>query len=74
MFEDDVCVDPSSVLDERPNYANVIFSGFFAGPYTGRPEVIDQGPYFTVGLPPMFYDGARFPPVLAPFGGAAAKV
>ena len=25
VFEDDVCVDPSSVLDERPNYSNITF-------------------------------------------------
>ena len=32
VFEDDVCVDPSGVLDRRPNYTNITFSGFFAGP------------------------------------------
>ena len=26
VFEDDVCVDLSSVLDGRPNYANITFS------------------------------------------------
>ena len=26
VFEDDVCVDLSSVLDGRPNYADVTFS------------------------------------------------
>ena len=26
VFEDDICVDPSDVLDGRPNYANIAFS------------------------------------------------
>ena len=26
VFEDGVCVDPSGVLDRRPNYANIAFS------------------------------------------------
>ena len=25
VFEDDVCVNPSGVLDGRPNYANITF-------------------------------------------------
>ena len=43
VFEDDVCVDLSSVLDERHNYANITCLGFFDWPYIGRPEVIDKG-------------------------------
>ena len=74
VFEDDVYVNPSSVLDERPNYANITFSGFFAGPCTGRPEVINKGPNYVTGLLSGFYAGAKCPPVLAPFGGAAVKV
>ena len=62
MFEDDVCADPSGVLDERPNYANISFSGFFVGPCIGWPEVIDKGPDYAVGLLLGFYIGARCPP------------
>ena len=42
VFEDDVCIDPSGVLEGRPNYANVTFSGLFARHCTGQPEVIDK--------------------------------
>ena len=69
MFEDDVCVGPSGVLDERPKYANITFSGFFVGPCTGRPKVIEKGPDYTDGLLLGFC-----PPMLAPFGRAAVKV
>ena len=31
VFEDDVCVDPSCVLDERPSYANITFQGSLLG-------------------------------------------
>ena len=41
VFEDDVCVNPLGFLDGRPNYANITFSGLFAGPCADRPEVID---------------------------------
>ena len=74
MFEDDAFVDPSGVLDGRPNYANITFSGFFAGPCTGWPEVINKGPDYAAGLLSGFYDGARCPPILVPSGGAAVKV
>ena len=43
VFEDDVSVDLSSVLDGRLNYANITFSGLFVGPCVDRPEVIDKG-------------------------------
>ena len=66
VFEDDVCVDPSGVLDERPNYANITFSGFFSRPCTSRPEVIDKGPDYAADLLSGFYAGVRCPPVLHP--------
>ena len=50
VFEDDVYVDPSGVLDERPNYANITFPGFFVGPCIGRPEVIDKWLDYAAGL------------------------
>ena len=31
VFEGDVCVDPSSIIDGRPNYANITFLGLFDG-------------------------------------------
>ena len=42
VFEDDVCVHPSSVLDGRPNYTNITFLGLFARPCVDWPEVIDK--------------------------------
>ena len=74
MFEDDVCVDPSGVLDERPNYANISFSGFFVGPCTGWLEVIDKGLDYTADLLSRLHVGARCPPVLVSPGGATVKV
>ena len=74
MFEDDVYVDLSSVLDGRPNYANVTISGLFVGPYANRPEVIVKGLNYAAGLLSGFYAGARCPPVLAPSRGAMVKV
>ena len=32
VFEDDICVDPSGVLDGRRNYANITFSELFVRP------------------------------------------
>ena len=43
MFEGDVYVNLSSVLDGRLNYANITFLGLFVGPRVDRPEVIDKG-------------------------------
>ena len=74
MFEDDVCAEPSGVLDERPNYANISFSRFLVGPCIGWPEVIDKRPDYAVGLLLGFYAGARCPPVLVSLRGAAVKV
>ena len=74
VFEDDVCVDLSCVLDGRTNYASITFSGFFAGPYVDRPKVIDKGPDYVVGLILGFYARVRCPLVLAPFRGAIVKV
>ena len=74
MFKDDVCADPSGVLDERLNYANISFLGFFFGLCTGWPKVIDKGPDYATGLLLGFYTGARCPPVLVFPGGATVKV
>ena len=62
MFEDDVCVDPSGALDGRPNYANITFSGLFAGPCSDRPEVIDKGSDYVFGLLSGFYVRVKCPP------------
>ena len=64
MFEDDVYVDPSGVLGERPNYANITFLRFFVGPCISWSYAIDKGPDYTAGLLSGFYAGARCPPVL----------
>ena len=74
MFEDDVCVDLSCVLNERPNYANTTFSGLFTGPCADRPKVIDKGLDYAAGLCLGFYVGAGCPHVLAPSRGVAVKV
>ena len=74
VFEDDVCVDLSGVLDGRPNYANITFSEIFAGPCVDRPEVMDKGPDYAIALLSDLYATARCPLVLAPFGGAVVKV
>ena len=74
MFEDDVRVDLSCVLDGRTNYASITLSGFFAGPCVDRPEVIDKGPDYVAGLISEFYARVRCPLVLAPLRGAIVKV
>ena len=74
MFEDDVCVDPSGVLDGRPNYANITFSELFAGPCVDMSEVMDEGLDYAIALLSEFYAGARCPPVLAPSRVVAAEV
>ena len=70
VFEDDVCVDLSSVLDGRPNYANITF----VGPCVDRSEVMDKGLDYAASLPSESYVGARCPLVLAPSEGATVKV
>ena len=62
VFEDGVCVDPSNVLNGRPNYANITFSELFAGPSVDRPEVMDEGPDYATALLSKFCTGARCPP------------
>ena len=74
MFEDDVCVDLSGVLDGKPNYANVPFSELFARPCIDRPEVMDEGPNYATTLLLELCARARCPLVLTPFGVAAIKV
>ena len=61
VFEDDVCVDSSGVLDWRPNFANITFSGLFVRPCTSRSEVIDKGPDYVANLLSGFYARARCP-------------
>ena len=67
MFEDDVCVDPSSILDGRPNYANITFSRLFVGPCADRPEVIDKGFDYAADLLSRFYAGAMCPHCVGAF-------
>ena len=74
VFEDDVCVDLSSVLDGRPNYANITFLELFSGPCVDRPEVVDKGPDYASALLPEFCARARCPPMLTPSRGASVKV
>ena len=74
MFEDDICVDLSGVLDGKPNYANVPFSELFVGPCIDRPKVMDKGPNYATALLSNLCTRARCPPVLAPSGVSAVKV
>ena len=74
VFEDDVCADSSVVLDERPNYANISFLGFFVGPCTGWAKVIDRGLDYATDLLSGFYVGARCAPMSVFLGGAVVKV
>ena len=74
VFEDDVYVDLSGVLDGRPNYANITFSELFTRPCVDRSEVMDKGPDYAIALLSEFYVRARFPPMLMPFGGASINV
>ena len=50
VFEDDVCVNLSGVLDGRPSYANITFSGPFAGPCLDRLKVMDKGPNYATAF------------------------
>ena len=74
MFEDDVYVDLSGVLDGRPNYANITFLELFVGPYIDLSEVMDKGPDYVNALFLELCAGARCPPVLTLSRGAAIKV
>ena len=74
VFEDDVCVDLSSVLDGKSNYTNVPFSGLFVRPCVDRLMVRDEGPDYATTLLSEFCARARCLPVLAPFGVATVEV
>ena len=66
MFEDDICVDLSNVLDGKPNYANIPLSELFAKPCVDRPEVLDGGPDYAVALLAEFFLGLGAPCLGAP--------
>ena len=65
VFEDNICVDLSSILDGKPNYANIPLSELFVGPCVDRPEVLDRGPNYATTLLTEFFARARCPFVLA---------
>ena len=50
MFEEDVSVALSGVLDSRPNYANVTFSKLFVEPCVDRSKVMDEGSDYATAL------------------------
>ena len=66
VFENDVCVDLSGVLDGKPNYANAPFSELFVGPCVDRPRVMGEGLDYVTALLSKFCANARCPPMLAP--------
>ena len=74
MFEDDICVDLSGVLDGKPNYANIPFSKLFARPYVDRPEIMNEGPSYVAALLSELCARARCPPVMMPSRVAMVKV
>ena len=74
MFEDDLCVDLSGVIDGKPNYANVPFLGLFDRPCVDQPEVMDEGSDYATTLLSEFCARARCPHVLAPSGVVAIEV
>ena len=65
MFKEGVCVNPSGVLDERPNHANIAFSELFDRHCFDRLEVIDKGPDYATSVLLELCAGARCPPKLA---------
>ena len=69
VFEDDVCVDPSGVLD-----GNITFLELFVGSCIDWPEVMDEELDYATALLSKFCVRARCPPMLAPSGVAAAEV
>ena len=73
MFEDNVRVDLSSVLDGKPNYVEVPFSELFSGPCIDLSEVMDEGLDYAALLL-EFCARPRCPPMLAPSGGVVVKV
>ena len=52
VFEDDVYVDRSIVLDGRPNCANITFLGLFVGPCVDWSEVMDKWHDYATPPPP----------------------
>ena len=74
MFEDDIYVDLPSVLDRKPNYANIPTSELFVKPCVDQPEVLDGGLDCATALLSEFFARARCPPVLVPFRVATVKV
>ena len=74
VFEDDICVDLSGVLDGKPNYANIPLSKLFARPCVDRLEVLDGGHDYATALLSKFFARARSPPILEPSGVASVKV
>ena len=73
VFKGDASVDPSGVLDGRPNCANVTFLELFVGPCVDNTEVTDEGPDNSTALLLEFCVGARCPPVLVPLGFATTN-
>ena len=74
MFEDDVGVDPSGVLDGGPKFANITFSELFVGLCVDWPKVIDEVPDYATALLSEYCARARCPLVLAPSGVVATEV
>ena len=74
VFEDNICVDRSSVLDGKPNYANVPLSELFVRPCVDRSEVLDGGLDYATALLSEFFARARCPRVLVPYRVSSVKV
>ena len=80
LLMDIVCLRMMSVLTHQVSWTRGLamptstFSGFFVGPCTSWPEVIDKGPNYMVSLLSGFYVGARCPLMLVSPRGAVVKV
>ena len=61
MFEDNVCVDLSGILDGKHNYAKLPFSKLFVGPCVDRLEVMVEGLDHVTALLSEFYASASCP-------------
>ena len=73
MFEVGVCVDPSSVLDERPNLANIAFSELFVGCCVDQPEATGEGPDYATAFLSELCFRARCPLAPTPYRVAATE-
>ena len=74
VFEHDICVDLLDILDGKLDYANALFSEFFARACIDQLEVLDGKPGYANSSLPEFFTRARCPPILMPSRVTEIKV